>query len=105
MKYSIVKSLIANPGERIYHDHTYVVSNELGPIAIAYADSEQDALDEAADAGKLDSQLMSDSDYQEYSENGWDDSYLLAGNASEPFWQEYLGIQEITRTNNRSTTP
>jgi hypothetical protein len=36
---------------------------------------------------------MSDADHAEYNANGWHDSYMYAGNASEPFWTEYLWIK------------
>ena len=32
-------------------------------------------------------------DHAEYNTNGWHDSYMYAGNASEPFWTEYLWIK------------
>lgn len=54
-----------------------------------------DALDNLVDAGGLDHNLMSEEDYAEYSEKGWDDSYTLLGNASEPFWTENLHIEEL----------
>ena len=59
-----------------------------------HANDEQEAIDTAVDNGKLDSEQMSDADHLEYETNGWDDSYILAGNASEPFWSEYLSIRE-----------
>lgn len=95
MTYSQIKSILANPGEKCFYDSRFVIANEYGPIAIVYADHEQDALDIAVNAGKLDCQAMSDSDYAEYLQNGWDDSFLCAGNASEPFWCEYLDISKI----------
>ena len=95
MKYSEIKRRIANPGEKCFYNKRYAICNEFGPIAFVHADSTQDAIDEAADRGKLDSEQMSKADYQEYDSKGWHDSFLLAGNASEPFWCEYLSISEI----------
>ena len=92
---SEIKRRIANPCERAFYNHTYAICNEFGVIAFVNADHEQEALDIAADRDKLDCQLMSSVDYVEYRDNGWDDSYILAGNASEPFWSEYLSIKQI----------
>jgi len=94
MNYSELKRRIANPGEACCHDNRDAICNEFGPIAFVHADCEQDAFDEAADRGKLDGHLMADSDRMEYEEKGWDDSFILAGNASEAYWCEYLSIAE-----------
>ena len=95
MKYSEIKRRIANFGDRQWTSHVYAICNEYGVIAIAYADHEQDALDAAMDNGKLDSELMSDDDYREHLEQGWNDGYMLLGNASEPVWCNYLSISQI----------
>jgi hypothetical protein len=58
MSYSKIKRLLANPSERRYYDKTYAIGNEFGIVAIAYANCERDALDEALDAGRLDSDLI-----------------------------------------------
>jgi len=97
MKHSEIKRRFANPGESCFYANRYAICNEFGPIAFVHADNEQDALDEAADCGKLDCQLMSHADYLEYDAKGWHDSYILAGNASEPFWAEHLTIEQIIR--------
>ena len=55
----------------------------------------EDALDNLVNEGGFDRNRMSDEDFAEYSENGWDDSYTLLGNASEPFWTEHLHIEEL----------
>ena len=94
MTYSEIKRRIANPGEGCFYSKRYAICNEFGPIAFVHADNEQDAIDEAVDRGKLDSEQMSDEDYQEYDARGWHDSFILAGNASEPFWSVYLSISE-----------
>jgi hypothetical protein len=95
MKYSELKSRIVDfhwrKGAR-----KYAICNEFGLLAIVYASHEGDALDAAVDANLLDCQRMSDDDYAEYEANGWDDSFICAGNASEPFWSNYLSITDIT---------
>ena len=95
MIYSEIKRRIANPGERVFYTGVFAIGNEFGAIAFVNADHEQDALDIAVDTGKLDSERMTDADYIEYESKGWEDSYLLAGNASEPFWNEYLWIKRL----------
>ena len=65
-----------------------------GVVVVGY--HAQDALDNLVDEGGFDHNLMSEEDFAEYSEKGWDDSYTLLGNASEPFWTEHLFIEEIT---------
>ncbi len=64
-----------------------------GVVVVGYHVS--DALNNLVDEGGWDHNLMSDEDYAEYSENEWDDSFILLGNASEPFWAENLHIEEI----------
>ena len=95
MEYKTVKKMIANPGESKWYKHSYAISHEFGVFILVHADNEQDAFDIAADSGKLDVQLMSDDDYEEYLMNGWDDSFVCLGNACEPFWSEYLGIKQL----------
>ena len=99
-----IRSIIADRDAFIprnsYNPHNvraWLIGNEYGLLAIAYASHEQDALDAAVDADLLDCQLMSDADYLEYDQNGWDDSYIRAGNASEAFWSEDLWITEHTK--------
>ena len=93
----INRANIANPGERsmMRDPKAYAIGHEFGLITIVYADCDQDAIDEAVDRGKLDCMKMSDEDYAEYESNGWDDSYICAGNASEPFWSEHLWLEQI----------
>jgi len=96
MTYRQLKERMANPGEKAYYDHTYAINNQFGILAIVYATHEYEALDIAVDVGLMDSELMSDADHATYEANGWDDSFMRLGNASEPFWTEYLGITDIT---------
>jgi hypothetical protein len=92
-----ISALIADRDDKAWCDKVYAINNEYGIIAIVYADNEQDALDSAMNNGKLDGQLMSRADYVEYRTEGWDDSFMLLGNAGEPIWSEYLGITELNR--------
>ena len=96
MNYSQIKKRIANFSDKPYTSKRFGICNEFGLIAIVYADCKQDALDDAVNNGKLDSQIMSQEDYAEYESNGWTDSFCYAGNAGEPIWTEYLAIQELT---------
>ncbi len=86
---------IANFDEKSFWKHTYAISNECGLICIAYGNSMEDALDAAVDSDKMDCQKMSDEDYAEYDAKGWEDSFICAGNAGEPFWSDYLHIALI----------
>jgi hypothetical protein len=76
----------------------WLVYTEFGERCIVTGANEQEALDNAADSEALDSDMMSDEDYQEYLGKGWEDSYIRLGNASEPFWCEYLGMVECANT-------
>jgi hypothetical protein len=95
MNFSQLKRRVCNFEDKNFTEHAYAVCNEFGLIAIVYADNDQDALDAAMDNGGLDSELMDMVDYREYEAEGWDDSYMLLGNASEPVWSENLLINQI----------
>jgi len=84
---------IANKDGFRYGESAYLIGNEFGLICVAYGNNEQEAIDNAVDDSLMDCQLMSDEDHAEYDTNGWHDSYIYAGNASEPFWSEYLWIK------------
>lgn len=84
---------IANKDGFRYGESAYLIGNEYGLICVSYGDYEGTALDNAVDAGYMNSELMSDADHAEYDSNGWHDSFICAGNASEPFWSEYLWIK------------
>lgn len=72
----------------------FIIADEhKGAVVVGY--HAQDALDNLVNAGGFNRCRMSDEDFAEYSENGWDDSYTLLGNASEPFWTENLHIEEL----------
>lgn len=63
-----------------YNPHNvglWIVFNEFGPVAGVWAQSEQDALDEAVDAGLMDGFAIDEADA--------DEETARLGNASEPF--------------------
>ncbi len=72
----------------------WLVVNDQIPCVVV-AENEQEAIDEAADSGAWDSLFMSEEYLTEYEANGWDDFFMRAGNASEPFWSEYLYIEKL----------
>lgn len=71
----------------------HIADGRKGVVVVGY--HEADALDNLVNAGGFDHNLMTEEDYAEYSAAGWDDSYTLLGNASEPFWIEDLEIEEL----------
>lgn len=82
-----------------HHVKAFAICNEFGHRCIAIGSYEQEALDNAVNENLLDSELMSEEDHTEYDQNGWHDSFIYAGNASEPFWCEYmqiLPVEELT---------
>lgn len=84
---------IANQDGFKWGETAYIIGHEHGTMCVSYGNNEQEALDHAVDWGFLDVQIMSEEDHLEYEANGWDDSYMCLGNASEPFWTEYLWIK------------
>lgn len=96
------RSNIANFDDKSWCDHTYAIGNEFGLICIAYANNLEDALDAAVDNDKLDCMRMSDEDHAEYEREGWDDSFICLGSASEPFWSDYLWVTDITNREKES---
>lgn len=92
---------IANRDGFRWGEEAYLVGNEFGVKCVAYANNEQDALDYAINEGFLDSEIMSDADHEEYSSNGWDDSFMYAGDAGEPIWTEYLWIKPANERHTR----
>jgi endo-1,4-beta-mannosidase len=92
---------VVNPDDYIakgdFNPHNvrpWLINNEFGTLAIVYASCEQDALDAAVDAGKMDSQQVSEEDLAEMSEEEREE-LLTAGNASEYFYQDYLAMVEL----------
>ena len=84
---------IANQDGFKWGETAYIIGHEHGTLCVSYGRDEWDALENAADSGFLDSELMSEEDHAEYSRNQWDDSYTCLGNAGEAFWTEYLWIK------------
>lgn len=70
----------------LIHDHGFTV-------AVVFAGSLQDALDEAVDACKLDSFQVSDDDLAEYGPD--EEGITRLGNASEPFDIQALDVVEL----------
>ena len=70
----------------LIHDHGFTV-------AVVFAGSLQDALDEAVDAGKLDSFQVSDDDLADYGPN--EEGITRLGNASESFDIQALDAVEL----------
>mgnify|MGYP003652150582 CR=1 FL=1 len=95
MDYTQIKARLVNPNDKAFYSNRYAIYNEFGPIAFVYANCEQDALDEAVDAGRLDSDMLTPDELAECLDNGWDDEVMYLGNASEPFRSPYLSISEV----------
>ncbi len=70
----------------LIHDHGFTV-------AVVFADCLQDALDEAADNGKLDSFKVSDEDLADYGPE--EDGISHLGNAGEAYDIGGLGVEEL----------
>jgi len=81
----------APPG--VYNPHNvrpWLIYNVDSPVCVVFAPNEQEAWDEAADAGKLDIWLMKEEDVHN------EEEVLRFGNASEPYnVGEYLHCFEI----------
>lgn len=76
------------------YDKAYHIADETkGAIVVGYC--EQDALDNLINEGGFNRNLMNEVDHLEYKGNGWEDSYIYAGNACEPFFSENLHIERI----------
>ena len=84
---------IANKDGYRFGEQAYLIGHEFGTLCVSYGNNEMEALDNAVDAGFMDCLLMLEDDHAEYEANGWHDSYIYAGNTSEPFWSEYLWIK------------
>jgi hypothetical protein len=73
----------------LLHDHGFV-------LAVVFADCLQDALDEAADADKLDRYMITAEEFDDYvDEKGNEEGVTYLGNAGEPFDIESLGAIEL----------
>lgn len=83
------------PGE--YNPHNvrpWIIGNEYGVLAIAWADCEQDALDEAVDDGLMDECLVDDKEFTTTDKTEQSELAYL-GNASEPFDLTNVWIKPI----------
>ena len=69
----------------VLHDHGFVV-------AVVFADSLQDALDEAVDENKMDRYQIKQEDLKDYPD---DEGITYLGNASEPFDIDTLQYLEL----------
>ena len=89
----MAKLKIANKEGYKWGEIAYLIGHEFGTICVSYGDCEQSALDNAVDDGFMDTELMADNDRGEYERNEWYDSFIIAGNAGEALWSEYLWIK------------
>jgi hypothetical protein len=90
---------IANGGFNPHHIRPWLIGNEFGVLGIVYASHEQDAMDELADAGKLDGHLvkMEETTVGENGETLDDCGAELThlGNAGEPFNIDNVWMREL----------
>jgi hypothetical protein len=70
----------------------WLIEGVYGPVAIVFADCEQDALDEAVDQDMLDGYLIEAKDLEEAEK---DETVTYLGNASEPFDISEIHIREL----------
>ena len=81
-------------GETNYRNSRPWLLHDQGfTLAVVFASCEQDAVDEAVDAGKLNRFMIAEGDMADYGDEGEGIAYL--GNAGEPFDIESLGIIEL----------
>ena len=84
-----------------HNKRPFLIHNEFGTLCVVYADCDQDALDAAVDASKLDSCLVPESELvvNEHGEdvmgNGDGAVACRLGNAGEPFDLTYIGVIEL----------
>jgi len=91
---------VVNPDDYIpkgeYNPHNvrpWLLHHEGLSLAIVFAECLQDALDEAADAGKLDRFQVAEEDMGDYGDD--EEGITRLGNASEPFDIESVGVLEL----------
>jgi hypothetical protein len=75
-------------GATTYGIRPWIIGNEMGPSCVVWARSIGDALDEAADSGFLDADLVDMDEYLEMTEAEQGD-YSCLGSASEPYQAWY----------------
>lgn len=71
-----------------YNVKLWVIGNEYGALCAVWGSSEQDALDEAVDAGMLDCLMAEEQDYD-------NEALTPLGNASELFDLDYAWMGEV----------
>lgn len=94
---------VVNPGDYSmlgtapYGWKAWLLHDEGYTVAVVFADCEQDAIDEAVDAGKLDRWQVAPEELSDYGDTEEEQSQRLSylGNAGEPFDIESLGMMEI----------
>lgn len=89
---------ILNPDDREFSRRVYLVTEAVGFSTIVRgivigAKSEQDALDELADADRL--QPILEEDYSDYGVTSIEPICAFLGNDSQPYDLDHIGIQEI----------
>lgn len=72
----------------------WVIGNEYGAIVAVWAQNAEDAIDEAVNCDTMDSEMVSQEDFDAMSEEERED-LIYAGNASEPFYQNYLWMEIV----------
>ncbi len=72
----------------------FLILSEFGPVALVWAEHEQDALDEAVDSNLMDGFQVSQEDYDKASEDERED-WTPLGNAGEPFDLSNVDIAEL----------
>ncbi len=81
------------------HDNViklYAVHNEFGPLALVFARSAEDALDDAADTGKLDGYRVSDDSVRPDDTTIDGAQVTFLGNAGDPFaLGDYVNIVHV----------
>jgi alpha-L-arabinofuranosidase len=77
-----------------HHIRLWVIGNEYGPLCAVWADCEQDALDEATDAGLLDSFLVPTEDVEKMTDEELAECAHL-GNAGEPANLDSAWLAEV----------
>ncbi len=109
---------VVNPDDYIpqgeFNPHNvrpWLIHNEYGTLAIVYADNEQDALDEAVDADKLDSCLIPEEELvvnehgEDVADHGDGEVASRLGNAGEPFDLTYIGMVPLPNQQYGVATP
>lgn len=90
---------VANSDERLDYTHCYIVHLAQHSSGIlVYAESEQDALDEAADfVVKMgwEGYWCDEETIAEYEKEGWEDELVSLGNDGHMFIGEYLHIEQV----------